>query len=113
MNDAPDKLPTCPICGQAHPTAPDVCPACLVAALPPRLSPDAASEWARDRDRLKSQWVASVVAFWVSAAVLILVYLIDGKLNLILTSIVLGMLVLGLWLKTRYQVHLRKDPGRR
>lgn len=57
------------------------------------------------------KWVAAVLAFWVSAAVLGVVSVLDGRLNLVLTSIALGMLVLGLWLKTRYQLHLRKDPG--
>jgi len=56
--------------------------------------------------------VASVIAFWVSAAVLGVVFFMDGKVNLVLASITLGMLFVGMWLKTRYQLHLRKDPGR-
>ncbi len=72
----------------------------------------ASSDWARTRDGLKTKWVASVIAFWVSASILAVVLFIDGKLNLILTSITLGMLVIGVWLKTRYQLHLRKDPDR-
>jgi hypothetical protein len=70
------------------------------------------SDWVRTRDGLKTKWVASVIAFWVSAAILAAVLFIEGKLNLILTSITLGMLVIGVWLKTRYQLHLRKDPDR-
>jgi hypothetical protein len=54
--------------------------------------------------------VASVIAFWVSAGVLGIVAFLNRELNLILASIVLGMLFLGLWLKTRYQLHLRHDP---
>ena len=68
------------------------------------------SEWVRARDSLKTKWIASVVAFWVSASIWGIVLLIDGKVNLILTSIVLGMLVVGMWLKTRYQLHLRNEP---
>ena len=73
---------------------------------------DESAEWARARDGLKTKWVASVMAFWVSAAVLLLMFVIKGSLSLILLSIVLGMLIIGVWLKTRYQMHLRKDPGR-
>ena len=61
---------------------------------------------------MKTQWVASVIAFWVSAVVLMVVFFIENKLNLILLSIVLGMLLIGVWLKTRYQMHLRKEPDR-
>ena len=68
--------------------------------------------WDRARKTLKTQWVASVIAFWVSAAVLGVVFFIENKLNLILVSIVLGMLLIGVWLKTRYQLHLRKEPVR-
>jgi len=53
-----------------------------------------------------------VLAFWVSVAVLGLVFVMDGKLNLVLVSIALGMLVVGIWLKTRYQRHLRHETGR-
>jgi len=53
-----------------------------------------------------------VLAFWVSVAVLGAVFFIDGELNLVLVSIALGMLVIGVWLKSRYLLHLRKEPGR-
>jgi high-affinity Fe2+/Pb2+ permease len=60
-------------------------------------------------------WVIAVLAFWVSAAISLLTLVVTGKLNLILTSITLGMLVLGVWLKIRYQLHQRKanshQPG--
>jgi hypothetical protein len=61
---------------------------------------------------MKTQWVASVIAFWVSASVLGVVSFVNREFNMILASIVLGMLFLGLWLKTRYQLHLRRDPDR-
>jgi len=111
MKDVHEKQPICPQCGQPHPAAPAVCPGCAGAAEPTQSLPASVSEWARNRDSLKMKWVASVLAFWVSAAVLGVVSVLDGRLNLVLTSIALGMLVLGLWLKTRYQLHLRKDPG--
>ena len=36
---------------------------------------------------------------------------LEGRLNLVLVSICLGLLFVGVWLKTRYQMHLRKGPG--
>jgi hypothetical protein len=53
------------------------------------------------------------MAFWVSAAVLGVVFFIEGKLNLILVSITLGMLIIGIWLKTRYRINLLREPGKR
>lgn len=53
-------------------------------------------------------WVVAVLAFWISAAISLVTLLITGKLNLILVSITLGMMVLGVWLKIRYQLHQRK-----
>lgn len=61
---------------------------------------------------MKLQWVAAVLAFWVSAGVFVLIYIIKQQLDLILASIVLGLMLLGLWLKTRYQLHQRKEPDR-
>ena len=89
-----------------------VCPGCGAPIASAQLASDAWSIWDRARKSLKTQWVASVIAFWVSAAVLGVVFTIENKLNLILVSIVLGMLVIGMWLKTRYQLHLRKEPVR-
>jgi uncharacterized membrane-anchored protein len=53
-------------------------------------------------------WVVAVMAFWISVAVCIIAMVITGKLNLILVSITLGMMVLGVWLKIRYQLQKRK-----
>ena len=89
-----------------------VCPGCGAPIASAQLASDAWSIWDRARKSLKTQWVASVIAFWVSAAVLGVVFFLQDKLNLILVSIVLGMLVIGVWLKTRYQLHLRKEPDR-
>jgi hypothetical protein len=38
--------------------------------------------------------------------------LTTGKLNQILVSIAFGMMVLGVWLKARYQLRQRKAGGR-
>ena len=65
--------------------------------------------WSRERDRMKFFWVLAVVAFWVTVIIQVLVYWLKGELNLILLSIASGMMVLGLWFKTRLQLHLRKQ----
>ncbi len=57
-------------------------------------------------------WVIAVLAFWVSAGITLAVLLITGKLNLILVIVTLGMMVLGTWLKARYQLQQRKARGR-
>lgn len=62
-------------------------------------------------DTLKKQWVYAVSAFWVTILVLIAVYVLQGKINLILVSIALGTMFLGLFLKTRYQLHQRKEQS--
>ena len=66
--------------------------------------------WARERDTAKNLWVIATSAFWISAVVQAVVYFVRGSLNLILMSIVLGTMILGVWLKLRYQLHLRKEP---
>jgi uncharacterized membrane protein len=63
-------------------------------------------------DSSRKLWVLAVLAFWVSAGVTLAVMLITGKLDLILVSITLGMMVLGVWLKARYQLRQRKARGR-
>jgi hypothetical protein len=70
------------------------------------------SLWERRRDRAKVVWVIAVMAFWITAAILGVVYYLEGRLDLILVSIALGLMMLGLWLKTRYQWILRKEPER-
>ena len=106
MQEAQENLTRCPHCGHSHTAAVDVCAACGAQLAPAGDS----SQWSKDRDSLKTRWVASVLGFWVSVAVLIAVYFIKGELELILVSICLGLLIVGVWLKTRYQAHLRSDP---
>ncbi|MEA3413233.1 MAG: zinc ribbon domain-containing protein [Pseudomonadota bacterium] len=103
---------TCPDCGHELPPGTQVCPGCGKAFQSAEADLDPWSQWSRAGKTLRTQWVAAVVAFWVSAAVLGVVFFIEHKLNLILVSIVLGMLLIGVWLKTRYQLHQRKKPSR-
>ena len=69
-------------------------------------------EWARVRDSIKTRWVVAVFAFWITAAILALVYVIENKLNLILVSIALGTMIIGIWLKARFQLHQNKEPAK-
>ncbi len=57
-------------------------------------------------------WVVAVIAFWISAGITLTAMVITGKLDLILISITLGLMVLGVWLKARYQLHQRKTNRR-
>ena len=66
--------------------------------------------WSSERDRLKFFWVLAAVAFWVTVIVQMLVFLLKNELNLILISIAGGMMILGLWFKIRFQLHMRKQP---
>jgi hypothetical protein len=101
---------TCRGCGQQYAAALGSCPACGQAGGTAEMVVAGPSDWTRARDSLKTKWVVAVIAFWVSAAVLLAVFLIDDRLDPILLSIALGMLFIGMWLKARYQLHLRKDP---
>jgi hypothetical protein len=68
------------------------------------------TEWERKRDRIKTLWVVAVLLFWGTCGIQLVVYLLKEKLDFILLSIILGMLVLGVVLKVRLQLHLRKGP---
>ncbi len=68
------------------------------------------SMWAKQRDTRKTLWVVAVLAFWGSAAMQVVLYYYHGGLNLVLMSVVLGTMVLGVWLKARYLLHLRNEP---
>lgn len=107
MKSAIEKSELCPKCGQAHAAGDGTCPPGGGSG-----QDDDKTEWVRVRDSLKLKWVASVLAFWVSASVLAVVAFLDNRIDLTLTSICLGMLIIGIWLKTRYRLHLRTDPGR-
>ena len=68
------------------------------------------TEWEQKRDRIKTLWVVAVLLFWGTCGIQLVVYLLKEKLDFILLSIILGMLVLGVVLKARLQLHLRKGP---
>jgi predicted membrane protein len=68
--------------------------------------------WEKQRDRAKLLWVVSVLAFWITVAIMATVYFLEKRLDLILISVALGMMILGLWLKTRFQLIARKEPPR-
>jgi len=68
------------------------------------------SEWEQKRDRLKTLWVVAVVVFWVTCGVQLVMYLINGRIGFVLGSIILGTMILGVALKIRLQLHLRKGP---
>ena len=101
----------CPQCGRPHPAAVDGCPACGARKVAPTEQTPELDGWSRTSDRLKTQWVAAVGAFWVSTAVLVAVFFLQDRVSLVLVSICLGLMILGIGLKIRYQLHLRKDPG--
>ena len=112
MTDVHEDTAKCPRCGRTYPAGAEACPECQGAEQKIATPGTEQSEWVRERDSVKLKWVASVLAFWVSAAVLGIVLVLDNRIDLILVSITLGMLVIGIWLKARYHRHLRKEPGR-
>jgi len=113
MKGSGEKQVRCRHCGNLDPFTEGVCTHCGRAREADAPDADRLAEWERAGDALKMKWVIAVIAFWISAAVLAAVLVVDDRLDLVLVSIALGLLVLGVWLKTRYQVHLRSDPSRR
>lgn len=74
------------------------------------LQADTTADWSHNRDTARNLWVIAVFAFWITLAILVSVYFLRGELNLILVSIALGLMILGVWLKVRYQLIVRKGP---
>ena len=68
------------------------------------------AEWVQQRDQARRLWVIAVLGFWTTLAILAVVYFLNDELNLVLVSIAVGMMVLGVWLKARYQLILRRKP---
>ncbi len=68
--------------------------------------------WEKERNRIKTLWVMSVLFFWFSVFFQIGLYIIDGQVNFVLISIITGMMVLGVVLKLRLQHHLRRKPDK-
>ncbi len=71
---------------------------------------DSESVWVKERDRLKALWVVSVAFFWFSVFFQGTLYLMEKQVNFVLLSVIAGMLFLGVILKIRLQLHLRKKP---
>ena len=66
------------------------------------------SEWEQENSKLRTMWVVSVMLFWFSVSFQTVLYIIDHKLNLILVSVIGGMLIIGIALKIKLQRHLAK-----
>ena len=103
---------TCRRCGDDVPAGTASCPSCGASRDKDALAEDAWSVWDRVRNTKKKLWVISAVGFWISVGVTLVIFFIQNRLDLILVSIVLGLMCIGVWLKTQYQFHLRKEPPR-
>ncbi len=103
---------TCPQCGHEVPPAAEACPDCGKAIAGPVTPSDPWELWSKESQTRKMLWTGAVITFWVSIVILGILYVIQNKLSLVVLSIAAGMLFLGVWLKTRYQLHLRKEPDR-
>lgn len=65
------------------------------------------NEWERENNRLKTMWVVSALFFWFSVIFQTVLYIMDQKLNLMLVSIIGGMLIIGIALKIKLKRHQR------
>ncbi len=90
----------CPSCGKPMGSDPAGCPGCAQWL-----------DWARRRDTLRTQWVVAVLAFWITLVLAGVLYYLTGSMSLILAAVGLGTMILGVWLKARYQLHIRRDPA--
>ena len=104
---------SCPGCGRSLSVGAKNCAHCDY-----DLTADAAKDgskqvtlWEREGERLKKLWIIAVVLFWFSVSFQAGLYFIEGSLNFVLLSVAAGMLILGVVLKARYQLHLRKKPS--
>jgi len=69
------------------------------------------NEWEKENNRLKTMWVVASLMFWFSVIFQTVLYFMDQKLNLILSSVIGGMLIIGIALKIRLQRHLAKKEN--
>ena len=95
--------PVCPECGGTLTTKDSVCHKCQAS--------ESQNDWKKERDRLKTLWVVATLFFWFSLIFQGGLFILDGTLNLIILSIILGTMMLGTVLKIRLNLHLRKGPG--
>ena len=65
-------------------------------------------EWEKENNKLKTMWVVSIMLFWFSIIFQTVLYIMDNKLNLILTSVIGAMLIIGIVLKIKLKRHLAK-----
>jgi len=103
MNTDPEANPICPECGGALADKDGVCPKCQTS--------EPLKEWDKERNRLKNLWIVATLFFWFSLIFQIALFILDGSLNLILISVILGVMILGIVLKIRLGLHVRKRPG--
>ena len=103
---------TCRQCGHELPPAAEVCPDCGKAVATSATPLDPWEQWSKESKIRKTLWTAAVITFWISTVILGVLFVIQNKLSLVILSIIFGTLVLGVWLKTRYQMHLRQEPDR-
>jgi len=102
MNTEIQAAPVCPDCGGELAVKDGVCPKCK--------TPEPENDWEKERDRLKKLWVVVALFFWFSLFFQAGLFILDGTLNLIILSIILGTMVLGMILKIRLNLHIRKGP---
>ena len=79
-----------------------VCPKCK--------TQEPQNDWEKERDRIKKLWVVAALFFWFSLFFQAALFILDGTLNLIILSVILGTMVLGMILKIRLNLHMRKGP---
>lgn len=102
MNMETKESSVCPECGKQTSLTDDVCPGCG--------TPLDRKIWEKERGRLKRLWIISVAFFWFSLVFQGTLFVLDGTLNLVLLSVIGGMMILGLILKFRLQHHERRKP---
>ena len=73
-------------------------------------APKQQTTWEQQLKQAKNLWIFAVFGFYISVIVLGIVWFLHHELNLVLVSVIIGMMVLGVWLKTRYQLLVRKGP---
>ncbi len=102
MNTELQAAPVCPQCGETLTDEDGVCPKCQ--------APEPQNDWEKERERLKRLWVVAALFFWFSLFFQAGLFILDGTLNLIILSVIMGTMVLGIFLKFRLYLHVRKGP---
>lgn len=97
-----EASPVCPECGRALAAKDGVCSRCQ--------TPEPQNDWEKERNRLKTLWVLATVFCWFSLIFQAGLLILDGTLNLVIVSIILGTMVMGIVLKIRLSLHVRKRP---